>query len=120
MKKKRDYTPLTREYFEKAGYDIKLEDREPLMPGLEPWKEWVAYLNRSLDNGDEVYIKGYVTNSMYEGRFVFTGNIGSDLHACVRLYTVNDLVNLYALGHITPDFKPVHDKPYINKDIKVE
>ena len=47
MKKKRDYTPLTREYFEKAGYDIKLEDREPLMPGLEPWKEWVAYLNRS-------------------------------------------------------------------------
>ena len=57
--------------------------------------------------------------SMYEGRFVFTGNIGSDLHACVRLYTVNDLMNLYALGHITPDFKPVHDKPYINKDIKV-
>ncbi len=120
MKKKRDYTPLTREYFEKAGYDIKLEDREPLMPGLEPWKEWVAYLSKRIEKGDGVYIEATVTNTMYEGRFVFTGNIGSDLHACVRLYTVNDLMNLYALGHITPDFKQVHDKPYINKDIVVE
>lgn len=119
MKKKRDYTPLTREYFEKAGYEIIIEDREPLMPGLEPWKEWTAHLSKRIERGDGVYIEATVTNTMYEGRFVFTGNIGSDLHACVRLYTVNDLMNLYALGHITPDFKQVHDKPYINKDIKV-
>jgi hypothetical protein len=85
MKKKRDYTPLTREYFEKAGYEIKLEDREPLMPGLEPWKEWTAHLSKRIEKGDGVYIEATVTNTMYEGRFAFTGNIGSDLHACVRL-----------------------------------
>ena len=62
----------------------------------------------------------YVTNSMYEGRFAVSGKIGSDLYiGTVMVYTVNDLMNLYALAHITPDFKPVYDKPYINKDIKV-
>ena len=54
MKKKRDYTPLTREYFKEAGYRIEYEDRKPLMPGLEPWKEWVAYLDKRLESGDEI------------------------------------------------------------------
>lgn len=105
-------TPLTPEYFESHGWerdDLQLDDS----------KYWRVKLHKRYEENDHIYANAYITNLMYEERFAFTGELGSDLNANVMLYYVEDYLNLLRLAHVTEDFKNDGTRPYINKDIKV-
>lgn len=107
-----DLTPLTKEYFETHGWE-----REDLK--IDGKKYWRVKLRKRYEENDHIYADAVITNLMYNERFAFAGDLGSDLKANVMLYTVEDYINLLKLAHVTEDFKNDGTRPYINKDIKV-
>lgn len=104
-----DLTPLTKEYFETHGWER--EDLE-----IDGKKYWRVKLRKRHEENDHIYADAVITNLMYNGRFAFVGDLGSDLKANVMLYTVEDYINLLKLAHVTEDFKNEKTKTKNSKE----
>lgn len=117
-------TPLTREYFEKNNWRIKVDE-----PNEMGFIMWTAFLEKECDEENCGRLELYVTNCMYDWRFSLSGKargrgegwFNGDVFFC----TVEELETfLFDIIHIGWDYrtnKGIPDAPYNgNKDIKVK
>lgn len=93
--------PLTREYFEQHGYEIKYTE---VKIGNFTSQVWSAHLDKRFEDGDGLFAKVKISNVMYPQEFIFSGEICNKVNVSyITLKTVEDLMMVYKLANIEYD-----------------
>lgn len=104
--------PLTREYFEQHGYEIKYTE---VKIGNFTSQVWSAHLDKRFEDGDGLFAKVKVSNTMYPKEFTFSGEICNKVNVnWITLKTVEDLMIIYKLANI--DYDAANNKFIIVKN----